>query len=30
VQEFVATVVRLTSVRSSGGVYPVDLGHLFT
>jgi NAD(P)-dependent dehydrogenase (short-subunit alcohol dehydrogenase family) len=28
VEEFVATVVRLLSVRSSGGVYPVDLGHL--
>jgi 3-oxoacyl-[acyl-carrier protein] reductase len=28
VEEFVATVLRLLSVRSSGGVYPVDLGHL--
>ena len=28
VGEFVATVVRLLSVRSSGGVYPVDLGYL--
>jgi 3-oxoacyl-[acyl-carrier protein] reductase len=28
VEEFVATVVRLLAVRSSGGVYPVDLGHL--
>ena len=28
VEEFVATVVRLLSVRSSGGVYPVYLGHL--
>jgi len=28
VEEFVATVMRLLSVRSSGSVYPVDLGHL--
>jgi 3-oxoacyl-[acyl-carrier protein] reductase len=28
VEEFVATVIRLLSVRSSGGVYAVDLGHL--
>jgi len=28
VEEFVATVVRLLLVRSSGGIYPVDLGHL--
>ena len=27
VQEFVDTVVRLCFVRSSGGVYPLDLGH---
>lgn len=29
VQEFVDTVVRLCFVRSSGGIYPLDLGHLF-
>ena len=28
VREFVDTVVRLCSVRSSGGIYPLDLGHL--
>jgi NAD(P)-dependent dehydrogenase (short-subunit alcohol dehydrogenase family) len=28
VEEFVATVVRLLSVRSTGSIYPVDLGHL--
>lgn len=28
VQEFVDAVVRLCFVRSSGGVYPLDLGHL--
>jgi 3-oxoacyl-[acyl-carrier protein] reductase len=28
VEEFVATILRLSSVRSSGGIYPVDLGHL--
>lgn len=28
VQEFVDTVVRLCFVRSSGGIYPLDLGHL--
>lgn len=29
VQEFVDTVVRLCFVRSSGSVYPLDLGHLW-
>ena len=29
VREFVDTVVRLCSVRSSGGIYPLDLGHLW-
>ena len=29
VQEFVDTVVRLCFVRSSGGIYPLDLGHLW-
>jgi len=28
VREFVDTVIRLCFVRSSGGVYPLDLGHL--
>lgn len=28
VQEFVDTVIRLCFVRSSGGVYPLDFGHL--
>ena len=28
VQEFVDTAVRLCFVRSSGGVYPLDLGHI--
>lgn len=28
VQEFVDTVLRLCFVRSSGGVYPLDFGHL--
>ena len=28
VQEFVDTVIRLCFVRSSGGVYPLDLGHI--
>ena len=28
VQEFVDTVLRLCSVRSSGSVYPLDFGHL--
>lgn len=28
VAEFVDTVIRLSFVRSSGGVYPLDLGHL--
>ncbi|MDO8496112.1 MAG: SDR family oxidoreductase [bacterium] len=28
VQEFVDTVIRLCFVRSSGSVYPLDLGHL--
>jgi 3-oxoacyl-[acyl-carrier protein] reductase len=28
VEEFVATILRLVSVRSSGGIYPMDLGHL--
>lgn len=28
VQEFIDTVVRLCFVRSSGSVYPLDLGHL--
>lgn len=28
VQEFVDTVVRLCFVRSSGSIYPLDLGHL--
>jgi len=26
VEEFVATILRLSSVRSSGGIYPMDLG----
>lgn len=29
VREFVDTVVRLCFVRSSGGIYPLDLGHLW-
>lgn len=29
VKEFVDTVVRLCFVRSSGGIYPLDLGHLY-
>ena len=28
VQEFIDTVLRLCFVRSSGGVYPLDFGHL--
>ncbi len=28
VQEFIDTVIRLCFVRSSGGIYPLDLGHL--
>lgn len=28
VQEFVSTVLRLSQVRSSGSVYPLDFGHL--
>jgi len=28
IQEFVDTVVRLSSVRSSGTTYPLDLGHI--
>ena len=28
VQEFVDTVIRLCFVRSSGGIYPLDLGYL--
>jgi NAD(P)-dependent dehydrogenase (short-subunit alcohol dehydrogenase family) len=30
VEQFVEAVVRLSSVRSSGGVYPVDLGHFYS
>src|SRR5262245_14318834 len=30
VEEFAQTVLRLSSVRSSGGIYPVDLGHLYS
>lgn len=29
VQEFVDMVIRLCFVRSSGGIYPLDFGHLF-
>lgn len=29
VQEFVDTVIRLCFVRSSGSIYPLDLGHLW-
>jgi 3-oxoacyl-[acyl-carrier protein] reductase len=29
VREFVETAVRLCLVRSSGGIYPLDLGHLW-
>ncbi|MEK7659328.1 MAG: SDR family oxidoreductase [Patescibacteria group bacterium] len=28
VKEYIDTVIRLCSVRSSGGIYPIDLGHL--
>ncbi len=30
VDEFIETILRLACVRSSGGVYPMDLGHLYS